>query len=104
MPAGEHAVHQCVRSVRYHWIIPRSEGAFRKSELAGQTTARPVILTMKNAFFQVFLLERHLLHACYLGSGWIVLVVLNKSEIVIMTGMVCRLVSSDKWKSDLSST
>ena len=31
-----------------------TEGAFHKSELTGRITARPVILTMKNAFFQEF--------------------------------------------------
>ena len=75
-----------------------SKGAFQKSELTGRTIAGPVISTMKNAFFQEFLLKHYLLRACYLGfdwSGWIVLI---KSEILIMTGMVWP-VSSDKWKA-----
>ena len=44
-----------------------TEGAFHKSELTGRITARPVILTMKNAFFQESLLKHRLLRACYLG-------------------------------------
>ena len=50
------------------------------------------------SFFQELLLKSHLLHAYYLEfyrSGWIVLI---KSEILIMTGMVWP-VSSDKWKA-----
>ena len=43
------------------------KGAFQKSELTGRIIAGPVILTMKNAFFQEFLLKNHLLRACYLG-------------------------------------
>ena len=35
--------------------------------LTGRTMARPVILTMKNAFFQESLSKHHLLRACYLG-------------------------------------
>ena len=57
-----------------------TEGAFHKSELTGWITARPVILTMKNAFFQEFLMKNHLFCESYLGfhrSGWIVLI---KSE------------------------
>ena len=53
--------------------------------LTGLTMAEPVILTMKNAFFQESLLKRRLLRACYLGfhrSAWIVLIT---SEILIMT-------------------
>ena len=49
------------------------------------------------SFFREFLLKSHLLHAYYLEfdkSGWIVLI---KSEILIMTGMIWP-VSSDKWK------
>ena len=75
-----------------------TEGAFHKSELTGRITARPVILTVKNAFFQEFLMKNHLFCESYLGfhrSGWIVLI---KSEILIMTGMVWP-VSSDKWKA-----
>ena len=47
---------------------------------------------MKNAFFQEFLLERHLLRVCY----WLVL---SKSEILIMIAMVCWPVSSNEWKA-----
>ena len=75
-----------------------TEGVFHKSELTGRITARPVILTVKNAFFQEFLMKNHLFCESYLGfhwSGWIVLI---KSEILIMTGMVWP-VSSDKWKA-----
>ena len=75
-----------------------TEGAFQESKLTGQIIARPVILTMKNAFFQEFLMKNHLFCESYSGfhrSGWIVLI---KSEIRIMTGMVW-LVSSDKWKA-----
>ena len=43
------------------------KGRFPKSELTGRIIAGPVILTMKNAFFQEFLLKNHLLRACYLG-------------------------------------
>ena len=53
-------------------------------------------------FFQEFLLKHHRYRACYLGfhwSGWIVLI---KSEILIVTGLVCP-VSSDKWKAPLES-
>ena len=53
--------------------------------LTGLTMAEPVILTMKNAFFQESLLKHRLLRACYLGfhqSAWIVLIT---SEILIMT-------------------
>ena len=35
--------------------------------LTGLTMAEPVILTMKNAFFQESLLKHRLLRACYLG-------------------------------------
>ena len=44
-----------------------TKGAFQKSELTGQTIAGPVIFTMKNAFFQEFLLKHYRLCACYLG-------------------------------------
>ena len=37
-----------------------TEGAFQESELTGQIITRPVILTMKNAFFQEFLMKNHL--------------------------------------------
>ena len=35
--------------------------------LTGRTMAGPVILRVKNAFFQESLLEHYLLRACYLG-------------------------------------
>ena len=69
-------------------------GPFQKSELTGRTLAGPVILTMKNAFFQEFLLKHHFLRACHLGS---LLIILIKSEIIIMTGIFWP-VSFDKWK------
>ena len=40
-----------------------SEGAFHLLELADQTIAGPIILTMKSAFLQGFLLKNHLLSA-----------------------------------------
>ena len=73
------------------------EGAFQKSDLTSQIIAGPVILTITNAFSKSFFMNNHLLHESYVGfhqSGWIVLI---KSEILIMTGMVW-LVSSDRWK------
>ena len=69
-----------------------SLGAFQKSELIRWTIAGPVTLTMKNAFFQEFLLKHHLLRACYLGFDWSDWIVLMKSEILIMTGMVCPVI------------
>ena len=78
--------------------ICQFEGAFQKSELIGWTRAGPVILTMKNAFFQEFLFKHHLLRARYLGFDWSDWIVLIKSEILIMTGMVWP-GSSDKWKA-----
>ena len=59
-------------------------GVFQKSELACRTIAEPVILTMKNAFFQEFLLKHHLPRVCNLGfdeSGRLVLI---KNEILII--------------------
>ena len=58
--------------------------------LTGLTMAEPVILTMKNAFFQESLLKHRLLRAGYLGfhqSAWMVLIT---SEILIMT-RICLL-------------
>ena len=46
--------------------------------------AWPVILTMKNAFFQEFFLKHHFLRARHLGFDWIVLI---KSKIIILTGI-----------------
>ena len=42
-----------------------TEGAFQESKLTGQIIARPVILTMKNAFFQEFLMKNHLFCESY---------------------------------------
>ena len=45
-----------------------TKGAMQKSELTGRTIAGPVILTIKTASLQEFLLKHHFLRACYLGS------------------------------------
>ena len=45
-------------------------------------------------------LKHHLLCACYLGFDWSDWIVLIKSGILIMTGIVWQ-VSSDKWKAPL---
>ena len=66
------------------------------SELAGRTIAGPVILIMENAFFQEFSLKHHFLRACYLGSDWFDWIVLIKSEILILTGMVWVVNSNDQ--------
>ena len=57
-------------------------------------SAGPVVLTMKNAFFQEFLLKHHFLRACYLGSDR--QRVLIKSEILLMTGMVWPVSSNNQ--------
>ena len=80
-------------------VVPtrNARGAFHLSELAGRTSQ----LANEMGFFQRVLLKNHLLRAYYLGfdrSGWIILM---KSEILIMTGMVW-LVSSGKWKAPFS--
>ena len=70
-----------------------TKGAFNLWELAGRTSQ----LANEIGFFHGFLLKNHLLRAYYLEfdwSGWIVLI---KSEILVMTGMVWP-VSSDKYK------
>ena len=41
---------------------------FRALSKSQNWPAGPVILTMKNAFFQEFLVKHHFLCACYLGS------------------------------------
>ena len=67
------------------------------AQLRALSIAGPVILTMKNVFFREFLLKHYLLRTCFLGLSELVLI---KSEILIMTGMVWP-VSSDKRKAPL---
>ena len=53
-------------------------------------------LSNEIGFFQEFLRKNHLLHAYYLRLDWSGWLVLNKSEILITTGMVWP-ASSDNW-------
>ena len=74
------------------WL--KFKGAFQKSELASRTSH----FHNEIDFFKEIVLKYHLLRAYYLGfewSGWIVFI---KSDILVITRMVC-LVSSNKWKA-----
>ena len=95
-------IRQLIQFGVTHNIIQRNLGRFQKVRTDRPDHGRTSHFDKTISFFPEFLLKNHLLCANYLGfniSGWIVLI---KSEILIMTGMVWQ-VSSDKWKAPLES-